>query len=425
MMAIPLPKAPKVVFVNRYFSPDQSATSQLLTDLAHALADAALEVHVICSRQCYSDARARLASTESIGGVAVHRVWSSSFGRNRLLGRAFDYATFFVSSSIAMLRLLDRGDTLVAKTDPPLISIPAMMAAKLRGAQLINWLQDIFPEVASALGLNPLPRPFNALLRRWRNMSLRSAQLNIVLGARMRAYLQTLGIVPEKIRVIENWAELDPQAPKPADASALRARLGLAGKFVVGYSGNLGRAHEFLTLLDAADKLRYDPQIVFLMIGGGAGMEQLARLAAARRLQNFCFLPYQPRAVLADALAAADVHWMSLMPALEGLIVPSKFYGVLAAGRPVLFIGDPQGEVAREIRARGCGATVAINESEQLASLLRVWKSDPAQREAMGQCGHELYNERFRARIAFDQWKSILIPSIPVVGAALPIPSRR
>ena len=425
MMATPLSKAPKVVFVNRYFSPDQSATSQLLTDLAQVLADAGLEVHVICSRQCYGDAQARLARVESLGGVAVHRVWSSRFGRNRLPGRAFDYATFFVSSSIAMLRLLERGDTLVAKTDPPLISIPAMMAAKLRGARLINWLQDIFPEVASALGLNPLPQPCNALLRGWRNMSLRSARLNIVLGARMRTHLQTLGIAPERIRVIENWAELDPQAPKPTGASALRARLGLAGKFIVGYSGNLGRAHEFLTLLDAAQNLRSDPQIVFMMVGGGAGMEQLARLVTARGLQNFCFVPYQPRAGLGDALAAADVHWMSLMPALEGLIVPSKFYGILAAGRPVIFIGDSQGEVAREIRGSGCGATVAIDESEQLARLLREWKADPAHLEAMGKRGRELYDGRFCARIAFEQWKSILIPSVPVAGAALPIPSRR
>jgi len=161
------------------------------------------------------------------------------------------------------------------------------------------------------------------------------------------------------------------------------------------------------------------------MIGAGAGMDQLARLVTARGLQNFCFLPYQPRAGLADALAAADVHWMSLMPALEGLIVPSKFYGILAAGRPVVFIGDSQGEVAREIRASGCGATVAINESQELARLLRAWKSDPAHLEVMGKCGYELYNQRFCARIALDRWKSILIPSVPVVGAALPIPSRR
>src|SRR5580658_4310316 len=115
--------APKFVFVNRYFHPDQSATSQLLTDVASALAESGIDVHVVCSRQRYDDANARLASTDVVAGVAVHRVWTSRFGRDHLLGRAMDYATFYLSCGLALLCLLRRGDTVIAKTDPPLISI--------------------------------------------------------------------------------------------------------------------------------------------------------------------------------------------------------------------------------------------------------------------------------------------------------------
>jgi colanic acid biosynthesis glycosyl transferase WcaI len=196
----------KIVFVNRYFFPDQSATSQLLTDLASAIAESGLRVQVICSRQLYEDAGARLASHEWIGGVAVHRVCTTRFGRRTLAGRALDYATFYLSSALAMLGSLAPGDTLIAKTDPPLISIVAAAAAKIKRAHLVNWLQDIFPEVASLLGANPVPRSLDRLLRRLRDWSLHSARVNIVLGERMRERLERRGIPSARIQVVENWA---------------------------------------------------------------------------------------------------------------------------------------------------------------------------------------------------------------------------
>lgn len=416
---------PKIVFVNRFFSPDQSASSQLLSDLATALVSYGLTVHVICSRQLHDDPAARLSPLESVGGVTVHRVWTTRFGRARLLGRALDYATFYWSSASAMLRLLRRADTVVAKTDPPLISVVAMAAAKLRGARLVNWLQDIFPEVASLLGANPLPRPIDLLLRRCRDRSLRYARVNVVLGERMRERLQWIGIPTDLICVIQNWAELDPARPKPVERSALRFQTGLDGKFVVCYSGNLGRAHEFDTLLEAAVSLRGETDIAFLMIGGGVGMSRLTEIVEERGLTNFSFLPHQPRELLSDALAAADVHWVSLRPELEGFIVPSKFYGILAAARPVIFIGDSDGELAREIRACSCGTTVAVGDAESVAQVLKRWKSDPPLREHMGQRGHQRYRELYGARRAFDQWVPILTPPNRVADALTPAPSRQ
>ena len=400
---------PKIVFVNRYFYPDQSATSQLLTDLASSLAQAGFEIEVICSRQLYDDASIRLAPRDSFKGVVIHRVWTTRFGRGRSLGRAFDYATFYAASALSMLRRLKPGDTVVAKTDPPLISIVAMLAAKVKCAQLINWLQDIFPEVASRLGVNPLPRPLDAWLRSCRDLSLHRARTNIVLGEHMREQLQRTGIPADRIQIIENWAELQPDEPKPVARSGLRASLGLEDDcFVVGYSGNLGRAHEFQTLLGAAEILNADRNIVFLMIGGGAGMTQLEREVRDRGLGNFRFLAYQPRESLSDGLAAADVHWVSLRPALEGLIVPSKFYGIVAAARPDIFIGDADGEVARHIRSSACGTTLGIGEAAQLARLLCAWRSDRPLLERMGEAGVRYYREHCTAQRAFDQWMRIL-----------------
>src|SRR5262249_22410324 len=149
--------------------------------------------------------------------------------------------------------------------------------------------------------------------------SLHFARANVVLGTRMRELLRARHIEADRFQTIENWADGAAIQPRPVERSELRAQLGLAGHFVVGYSGNLGRAHEYDTILAAAEALRDDPHVVFLMIGGGAKVQALQREVAARKLTSFRFAPYQPRAALADSMAAADVHWVSLLPELEGL----------------------------------------------------------------------------------------------------------
>jgi colanic acid biosynthesis glycosyl transferase WcaI len=397
----------RVIFVNRYFYPDESATSQLLTDLACGLADRGFEVHIVCSRQLYGMPAARLAAFETIRGVSVHRVWSTRFGRRRLLGRSFDYAFFYVTCGAALIRLLRAGDIVVAKTDPPLISIIAAVAARFKGARLINWLQDIFPEVATQLGANPLPASFDRAVRRMRDASLRAADINVVLGSRMFEYLGAR-VPAAACRVIENWTDDHVVRPKEGGASALRLHLGLTGKFVVGYSGNLGRAHEYGTLLDAAEALRRDDRIAFLFIGGGVNMDALKSCVERRQLPNFHFLPYQPRSQLEDSLAAADVHLASLIPSLEGFIVPSKFYGILAAGRPTVFVGDPDGELARIIQASGCGRVVAAGDSADLVVAIDTLRADPVARQAMGLAARKLLSSRFTSRRALDCWVALL-----------------
>lgn len=398
----------RVYFVNRYFYPDESATSQLLSDLAFNLAQDAYEVHIVCSRQLYGSAGANLAARATIRGVFVHRIWTTRFGRDWLLGRALDYLSFYVSCAMTLLRLLHRSDIVVAKTDPPLISIVASGAARLKHAVLVNWLQDVFPEVASELGANPLPASLDRLLRRLRDASLRAAACNVVLGSRMRDYLSSRLAPFVQFMVIENWADTGGQPPKATGDSALRDRLKLQGKFIVGYSGNLGRAHEYETVLASAEALRDDETIAFLFIGGGVKMDALKGLVAQRRLANFYFLPYQPRDSLPDSLAAADVHLVSLIPALEGLIVPSKFYGILAAGRPVLFVGDPDGELARVIRESRCGLAVSSGDSADLMQAIRSLQHDTSARSAMGTAAHALHCSRFSEHRAMASWTALL-----------------
>ncbi len=398
----------RVIFVNRYFHPDLSATSQILYDLTRRLQQAGIEVHVVCSRQLYEDAKADLPARDCVDGVQVHRVCTTNLGRSRMVGRALDYLSFYCSCTKALLRLLRSGDVLVAKTDPPLISVPAVAVARLRGAALINWLQDIFPEVATRLGASPLPACADAVLRGARDVSLRAAQANIVIGTQMRDYVARRGLEPSRIHVIENWADQGSDHIPPPRTSHLRARLGLEDHFVVQYSGNLGRAHDFRTILGAAARLAGQPQIVFLMIGGGANMNLLQEAAVSSGLRNMQFLPYQPRADLADCLAAADVHLACLLPQLEGLIVPSKVYGVLAAARPLVFIGSAEGEIARIIRSGRCGVTVGCGDEDALANTLLQFQANPDELLDMGSRARELFLNAYTADRAAAQWLDVL-----------------
>ena len=242
----------RVIFVNRFFYPDHSATSELLSNLAFSLAQRGLCVFVIASRQTYEKAAAALPPRQSINGVDVWRIWTSKRGRQRLIGRNLDYISFYVSAGWRVWRLAHRGDILVIKTDPPLLSVVIAPIAGLSGVHLINWLQDIFPEVAEALNVGgSLGRIAFRMLRPIRNWSLRMADVNIVVGEAMAAYLKAQGIAREKIRVIANWSDGALVGPIRAEENELRPNWACSHRFLVGYSGNLGRAHDVSTIVDA------------------------------------------------------------------------------------------------------------------------------------------------------------------------------
>lgn len=397
-----------VYFVNRFFYPDHSATSQMLSDLAFHLARCGVSVCVITSRLRYDDPSAMLAPCEKIRGVDIRRVATTRFERGNLLGRTFDYLSFYFSAAWVALRLVRRGDVLVAKTDPPLIAVAAMAVAWLRGARLINWLQDVFPEVAGALGLRVGRGRIGALIAAVRDGSLRAARCNVVLGERMAESIEKRGIPRGRIAIIPNWSDDRAVVPVAASANPLVTDWGLAGKFVVGYSGNLGRAHEFGTMLDAAGLLQDDSRVIFLVIGSGARLGQVKDEVAQRGLRNFMFQPYQPREQLAFSLGAADLHLVTLQPALEGLIVPSKFYGIAAAGRPAAFIGNQNGEIARILRRHDCGSSFSVGDHRGLADYIRALSRDRDEVLRLGRNGRAALEANYSQARAFEAWEKIL-----------------
>ena len=216
----------------------------------------------------------------------------------------------------------------------------------------------------------------------------------------------------ERVRIIANWA--DGAAIKPVDRAhnTLRAAWGLGDAFVAGYSGNLGRAHDFETFLDAIEWLERGThaiaqKVLWLFIGGGAGFSQLQEEVARRGLTSVRFETYQPRERLALSLSAADVHLVSLRPAVEGLVVPSKYYGIAAAGRPVIFVGDRDGEIARILARTGAGVTVAEGDGTALAAAIARLASDPQTAAAMGQAARDAFDREFSLDRALARWQAV------------------
>lgn len=401
------PRVNKIVFVNRFYRPDHSATAQLLTDLAEHLATTGLSITVVCSRQCYEHPDQQLPTHEQLDNVDVHRVWTTKFGRNRLIGRSLDYLSFYFSCFFRLLIMVKAGDVLVLKTDPPMISVIGAIVARIKGAELVNWLQDLFPEVARELGIGIMRTPLYGILRRLRNQSLRFASNNIVLGELMAERVNGDIRQPEKTAIIPNWVIQSDIQPISNELNPLRHEWGLEGKFIIGYSGNLGRAHEFQTILDAMLLLRNDPLVYFLFIGGGAQLAPVKEFVSTHLLSNVLFKPYQPVEVLSASLSVADVHLVSLQPELEGLIVPSKFYGIVAVGRPVIFVGSSTGELARHISTHRCGTTISPGDADSLANYIMNLKEDSQQQRTISENSKQLGSTIFTRSNSIRAWESV------------------
>jgi glycosyltransferase involved in cell wall biosynthesis len=392
-----------IVFVNRFFHPDFAPTGMHAADVAFDLAAAGREVHAVTGRLAYHDGGPGYAAREEVRGVRIRRVWTTRFGRGSLLGRAADYLTFYVSAFFVLARTLHRGDIVVAKTDPPLISVVAALAAWLRGARLVNWLQDVFPETAARAGVWLLAGPLGALLGALRDWSLRRAAVNVVLGERMAAEVARLA-PGARVRVVPNWADGAAVRPIPPEASVLRREWGLEGRFIAGYSGNLGRVHDCETLLAAARLLLGEPEVVFAVVGGG---HRLPHVRAAG-LANVAVRGYVAEERLGESLAAFDVHLVSLLPEFEGLVVPSKFYAAMAAGRAVIFVGDREGEIARLLAKHECGVTVAPGDGAGLAAAIRELKASPDRLRAMGERARAAFEREWDEPVALARWREVI-----------------
>jgi len=222
----------------------------------------------------------------------------------------------------------------------------------------------------------------------------------------MRERCINAGVPSERAVVIPNWSDPDVVRPVAHEMNGLRRELTNGARTVVMYSGNLGRGHDVATLVDAARRLRSWHDIGFTFIGDGAKRTDVEK--AARELPNVRLTSYQPQDRLSESLSAGDLHLISLLGQVEGLIEPSKLYGIMAAGRPALFVGPSRSEVACTIQRERCGLVLRNGDAEGLAAAIRELAANPSERAAMGQRARTALEQRYARRVATARFRELL-----------------
>lgn len=376
-----------------------------MTDLAESLVERGVEVTAIAGRGRYNGGE-KLSRREVYKGISIERAWATSYGKRTIIGRLCDYLTFYVGATWKLLRV-SRHDILLALTQPPLIGLIALIIGRLRGMRVVALVQDVYPDVAVAVGTLK-ERSAGARFFDWLNRrTLRGMDRIIVLGECMRDRIRLkLGDErPDRIDIIHNWADGEIIRPRARqEPNPFRLKHDLQDRFVVLFSGNFGLVNEFQTVLEAAMWLRGRTDIVFLFVGDGVKGVEIKKFTQQHGLDNVRMLPYQPRADLCFSLTAGDAHLTTLADGLAGLSVPSKTYAILAAGRPVIFVGDLQSAIAKLVAANGCGAVVASGESQKLAQLITDWAANPEHLAVIGARSRALFESRFERRHAVNAY---------------------
>jgi len=353
----------RILLINQFFWPDSAATSQFLTDVARRLEEDGHEVFVIASQSGYAP-----QDEDNPPGASIHRVKGAPFGWG-VIGRILSYASFFVGCALRGLKL-PRPDVVLTLTTPPLISLVGTLIKAVRRSRHFIWEMDVYPEVATDIGFFKRGGVLEATVGMLADFSHSRSDGVIALGECMRQRLVSRGLPPEKIHVAENWADGNLVHPL--------ARQSKNDKLVVLYSGNLGLAHDIETVSEAIKELELDARFRFVFAGNGPKRRAFEEKCEAQKIKSVEFCGYTERGNLGESLARGDIGLVTQRAECLGSVVPSKVYSLLAAGRPILFIG-PQGATPAEIiRHYDCGWHIQNGDVPGLVRLLRQLSIDRA-----------------------------------------------
>jgi colanic acid biosynthesis glycosyl transferase WcaI len=394
-------RRPRLLVFNQYYWPGIEATARLLADLCEGLAED-YDVTVVTGLLRDIDAPPGVTSHH---GVEVVRVRSSAFDRRRLFLRGLNYLTYLIQSVRTGL-VQEPPDVVLCMTDPPVIANVASYVARRFGVPLVVVSQDVFPEVAVELRRLESPlliKLLGAAVRAY----LKRADRVVAIGETMAKRLEQKGARSDRLRVIPNWVNADELVPMPRDNEWAREH-GLVDKFVVMHSGNVGHAQNLDALVRSATFLRDLDNLVILIIGSGARHHEIVRLARTLDAESVRFMPYQPRGRLAAVLSTGDIHFVGLAPGLAGYVVPSRLYGILSVGRPVIASADGESETSALVRSVGCGVVVPPSRPELLTAFIRQAHAGELDLTEMGHRSRSYALAEATRQVAHDRYRAVL-----------------
>jgi colanic acid biosynthesis glycosyl transferase WcaI len=379
-----------ILLLNEYYPPDTSATAKMAAQVAETLAQRH-RVTVVAGRPSYDPEefyRFALLRRDTRNDVAVERVGSTAYPRHCMRRRVANYLSYL---ALAVPRALAiRPDVVLAMTDPPVAGIAGAWVARLAGRPFVYNIRDLYPDMAVG---GDIVRP-SGWVERWERMhrsALKQADRVIVLGDDMRDRIIAKGVRPERVAVVRDGTAFPAFAPERSDPVVQEIRSGFP--FVVLHAGNLGFYGAWGTLLEAAKILREeDTGLVFI----GDGANRAALETATADCANVRFLPFRPVEQVPHVMMAGDIHVVTVRRGLEGVVVPSKLYSILAAGRPVLAVAAATSDAARIVVESGCGLAADPDDPAAVAAAIRTLRSDPARLAEMGRRARETANKYAR-----------------------------
>jgi Glycosyltransferase len=381
-----------IVLLNQFFWPDTIATGQLLADVARQLAKKQ-NVFVLCGK--FASASSNDDETV-LSDVVIMRTHNFGFSHGTI-SRLASYFSYMAGTVWHGLRLR-KPSSIVTLTTPPLLSIIGSVLSSLHRTKHIIWEMDLYPDIASDLGFirkHGLTDVISGMALDW---ARRRSTAIIVLGEEMKGRLIARGIAETKIHVAENWADGDEITPQPFPT----------GPLVIHYSGNLGLAHEVETISGIISRLRNHRDFRFVFVGGGPHRKSLEQFCRNQAIENVTFRSFCSRSELGESLAEGHLGLVTQLPQTLGSLVPSKIYGIMAAGRPLLYIGPDKSTPARHIEQYSCGWRVDPGDVDGLEKLLIYLAGNRQLLAESGSRGRAAFEQNFTRAIGVSRVQRVL-----------------
>ncbi|GAB4534802.1 MAG: glycosyltransferase family 4 protein [Pleurocapsa sp.] len=400
----------RLLIITQFYPPDYAATGQLIQELATQLGQDNIQVNVFTGQPGYAFTQKKAPAKERQELVNIRRSRSSQLWSQRIRGKAVNGILFSIRAGLHLLKSARKNDIVLLTTAPPFLSVVGYVANLFCRLDYVCLVYDLYPDAVVELGVVSRRHIITKIWHKVNRLVWQRSKKIVVLTETMKERIVAKHPqVRDKISVIHNWADANWIRPLTKQENWFARQHGIDRKFTILYSGNLGRCHDSETILEAVKLLKNQP-VQFVFIGAGAKHEVCRQQIVDLQLDNCIFLPYQDRNNLPYSLTACDLALVTIAPGLEGVVAPSKLYGIMAAGRAIAAVCEPHSYLRQVIADADCGGYFDNYDSQNLAQFILFLASNPSIAVAMGRAGRKYMEAHFTPKIIARQYARVLEP---------------